>query len=184
MIDTLLNCDCMEFMKTMADKSVDMTLTDIPYNELNKIPSAGLREFNKGDADNMTFNLSNFLNEVDRITNGTIAIFCGIEQMSSIFKFFKDKGYPTRQLIWEKVNPMPINGRVMYLSALENAIWAKKRGGYLMAFAKVMFFTLLLVVGTSTLQRKITTFFANLLSRILIATNLFLTLVLEVALLF
>lgn len=144
MIDTLINCDCMEFMKTMGDKSVDMTLTDIPYNALNKISSNGLCEFNKGNADNITFDLSDFLNEVDRITNGTITIFCGIEQMSNIFKFFKDKGYPTRQLIWEKINPMPINGKVMYLSALENAVWIKKRGGVFNGFCEsnVFHFTL------------------------------------------
>ena len=129
MIDTLVNCDCMEFMKSMSQNSVDMTLTDIPYNELNKISSGGLREFNKGKADDITFDLFDFLEEVDRITKGTITIFCGIEQMSGIFKFFKDKGYPTRQLIWEKINPMPMNGKSVYLSALENAVWVKKRGG-------------------------------------------------------
>ncbi len=136
MIDTLVNCDCMEFMKSMSQNSVDMTLTDIPYNKLNRISSAGLREFNKGKADDITFDLFDFLEEVDRITKGTITIFCGIEQMSSIFKFFKDKGYPTRQLIWEKINPMPINAKVMYLSALENAVWVKKRGGIFNGFCE------------------------------------------------
>ena len=144
MLDTLINCDCMEFMKTIGDKSVDMTLTDIPYNALNKIDSNGIREFNKGKADDITFDLPNFLEEVDRVTNGTITIFCGIEQMSGIFKFFKDKGYPTRQLIWEKINPIPLNGKSVYLSALENAVWVKKRGGVFNGFCEsnVFHFTL------------------------------------------
>jgi DNA modification methylase len=152
MLDTLLNCDCMEFMKTMTDKSVDMTLTDIPYDAVNKavegskfdLTEKGITSLDKGNADVITFNLFEFLEEVDRITKGTITIFCGIEQMSIIFKFFKEKGYPTRQLIWEKINPMPLNGRFMYLSASENAVWVKKRGGVFNGFCEsnVFHFTL------------------------------------------
>lgn len=155
MIDTLLNCDCMEFMKTMADKSVDMTLTDIPYDAVNKtvgdydygLTIKGIRKLNKGKADEITFDLYAFLEEVDRITKGTITIFCGIEQMSKIFEFYKAKGYPTRQLVWEKINPMPLNGKYMYLSALENAVWAKKKDGVFNAFCQSNVFHFGLGVG-------------------------------------
>lgn len=137
MIDLLVNCDCMTFMKTMDPKFVDMTLTDIPYDAVNKCDNKngkGIRNLNKGYADEITFNLYSFLEEVDRITNGTIIIFCEIRQMSSIFSFFKNKGYPTRQLVWEKQNPLPLNAKNMYLSALENAVWVKKRGGVFNGF--------------------------------------------------
>ena len=30
-INTIQNVDCIEFMKTLPDKSVDLTLTDFPY---------------------------------------------------------------------------------------------------------------------------------------------------------
>ena len=63
-------------------------------------------------ADVMTFNLDDFLNEVYRITSGTIIIFCGKEQISQIHKFFSEKQAKklgtVRQLIWEKSNPSPI----------------------------------------------------------------------------
>lgn len=133
MIDTLVNCDCMSFMSGMADKSVDLTLTDIPYDEVNLNKTnkeLSIRNLNKGVADLITFNLDAFLKEVDRITKGTVIIFCGITQVSKIYSFFKDKGYPTRQLIWAKTNPSPMNGKVMYLSACENAVWSKRGGAY------------------------------------------------------
>ena len=80
----------------------------------------------------LTFELDAFLEEVYRITSGTIIIFCGKEQMSSIHRFFQDKQDKhqgtVRQLIWEKTNPSPMNGQHIYLSGIENAIWFKKSG--------------------------------------------------------
>lgn len=130
-IDKLLNCDCMDFMKTMPDKSVDMTLTDIPYETINeKMGRSDLRNLNKGLADNKTFELEDFLKEVDRVTKGSIVIFCEIEQVAQIFHYFRYKEYPTRQLIWNKTNPSPMNGDRVYLNAVENAVWCKKKGAY------------------------------------------------------
>lgn len=40
--NSLNNDDCMEYMKTMPDGCVDLTLTDIPYGEVNR-DSNGLR---------------------------------------------------------------------------------------------------------------------------------------------
>lgn len=128
----LHNRDCLELKKNIADESVNLTLTDIPYGEVNRSDN-GLRKLDKANADVETFDLQDFLKEVYRITKGTIIIFCGKEQLSEIHKFFSDeqkKGKGTvRQLIWEKTNPSPMNGQHIYLSGIENAIWFKKRGG-------------------------------------------------------
>ena len=135
----LHNIDCMEHMKNMEDGCVHLTLTDIPYGEVNR-DSNGLRVLDKEQADVMTFKMNEFLNEVYRVTNGTIIIFCGKEQLSEIHKFFSDmqkKGKGTvRQLIWEKSNPSPMNGQYIYLSGIENAVWFKKRGGSFNAHCK------------------------------------------------
>ena len=50
----LINEDCMKVLKQLDDNSVDLTLTDIPYGEVNRA-SSGLRNFDKGDADIVTF---------------------------------------------------------------------------------------------------------------------------------
>lgn len=86
----ILNKDCMEIMKTMKDNIIDLTLTDIPYGMVNR-QSNGLRNLDKKEADILTFNLSDFLNEVYRITKGTIIIFCGVNQISEIYLFFAEK---------------------------------------------------------------------------------------------
>ena len=50
----------MELMKNLPDKSIDLTLTDIPYDHVNR-GSNGLRKLDKGKADIITFNIDNFL---------------------------------------------------------------------------------------------------------------------------
>ena len=138
-IDTISNDNCMYYMKIMPDECVHLTLTDIPYGVVNR-DSNGLRNLNKEEADVMTFDLSDFLSEVYRVTSGTIIIFCSKEQISEIYKFFSDKQKKNkgtvRQLIWKKSNPSPMNGQRIYLSGIENAIWFKKNGATFNAHCK------------------------------------------------
>ena len=131
--------DCLELMKNIPDGSVDLVLTDIPYGECNRNDN-GLRNLNKENADIETFNLQEFLIEVYRVTKGTIVVFCGQHQFSEIKNFFqekqdKNKG-TVRQLVWRKTNPSPMNGKHIYLSGIENAVWFKKRGGVFNANCK------------------------------------------------
>ena len=131
-IGMIFNTDCMKFMSNIKQGGVfDVTLTDIPYDMVNRADN-GLRNLDKSHADILTFNLDNFLNEIYRLTKGTIIIFCGNEQYSTIYDYFSTKSAAkegtTRQIIWHKTNPSPMNGQYIYLSATENAVWFKKRG--------------------------------------------------------
>lgn len=131
----------MKVMDMMLNKDIkaNLTLTDIPYGEVNR-DSNGLRELDKDKADILTFNLQEFLEKIYQITKGTIIVFCGKEQLSEIHKFFSDKQQKklgtVRQLIWEKTNPSPMNGQYIYLSGIENAVWFKKKGGTFNAHCK------------------------------------------------
>ena len=135
----LLQGDCMELMNNIPNESVDLVLTDIPYNVVNREDN-GLRKLDKENADILTFDLINFLEQLYDKAKSTIIIFCGKEQVSIIHSYFNDKqkkGKGTvRQLIWEKSNPSPMNGQHIYLSGVENAIWFKKRGGTFNAHCK------------------------------------------------
>ena len=135
----LLQGDCMKLMNNIPNESVDLVLTDIPYNKVNRKDN-GLRKLDKENADILTFDLINFLEQLYDKTKSTIIIFCGKEQVSIIHSFFNNKqkkGKGTvRQLIWEKSNPSPMNGQHIYLSGVENAIWFKKRGGTFNAHCK------------------------------------------------
>lgn len=119
--------DCITKLTTMQDNSVNFTLTDIPYDAVNRA-SNGLRELDKGKADVLTFDLLVFLEQVYRATSNSICIFCGKEQFSTIYEFFANKKGTVRPIIWEKTNPSPMNGQYIYLSGVEMAIWFKKSG--------------------------------------------------------
>jgi site-specific DNA-methyltransferase (adenine-specific) len=131
MTNKILNIDCMEYMKTLKDNSINFILTDIPYDEVQR-KTNGLSNMKSldtlGDADDLKFNLKEFLNEVYRLSNNSICIFCGREQFSEIFEYFKNKNGTVRPIIYEKTNPVPSNGKYVYLSGVEFAVWFKKRG--------------------------------------------------------
>lgn len=73
-INKLYSGDCMKYMSQIEDNRVNLTLTDIPYGEVNR-DSNGLRKLDKENADIMTFDLQEFLTELYRITSSTIIIF-------------------------------------------------------------------------------------------------------------
>lgn len=136
----IFNADCMEVMSSIKQGGVfDVTLTDIPYDMVNRADN-GLRNLNKDKANIITFDLDSFLDEIYRLTSGSIIIFCGVNQVSQIYNYFADKQNnkqgTTRQLIWKKTNPSPMNGQHIYLSGIENAIWFRKRGATFNAHCK------------------------------------------------
>jgi site-specific DNA-methyltransferase (adenine-specific) len=118
--------DCIEEMKKMADNSVDLILTDIPYGEVNR-KSNGLRNLDKGVADIVNFDLNHLIKEFIRLSKGSIYVFCGTEQVSEIRKVLVENGLSTRLCIWKKTNPSPMNGQSIWLSGIECCVYGKKK---------------------------------------------------------
>lgn len=127
MINKVHNINAIKLLKKLKDDSIDLFLTDIPYEKVNK-KSNGLRKLDKENANIKTFELEDFLPEVDRITKGSGYIFCGKEQVSEIFNFFSIKKYSTRLMIWEKTNPSPMNCQHVWMSGIETFVYFKKHG--------------------------------------------------------
>ena len=125
----LYNDDCMNILPSLADGGITLTLTDIPYDEVNR-KSGGLRNLDKSHADIITFPLDKFIDEIVRVTSGSIYIFCGSVQVSHIRNRLIEHGLSVRHCIWEKSNPSPMNGQHMWLSSIENCVYAKKKGAY------------------------------------------------------
>jgi DNA modification methylase len=126
-INKIIHADCMDILKQLPDKCIDLVLTDIPYGEVNR-DSNGLRDLDKGCADTVSFDLSELLEHIIRINRGSIYIFCGTEQVSLIRKTLVDNKYSTRLLIWEKTNPSPMNGDTIWLSGIECCVYGKLSG--------------------------------------------------------
>ena len=120
----LVNADCIEAMSKLSDKSVDLVVTDIPYGEVNR-KSSGLRNLDKDKADVVNFNLPDLVDELCRLTKGSIYIFCGINQVSTIRETMTKNKMSTRLYIWEKTNPFPMNGDKIWLSDIECCIFGR-----------------------------------------------------------
>lgn len=123
----IVQSDAIELMQTLPDNHVDLLLTDIPYARVNK-PSNGLRIIDKKEANTETFDLRSFASEAFRVTKGNAIIFCGKEQFSSPYEDFDNWGATTRMIVWEKTNPMPMNGKYVFLSGVECAVHFRKNG--------------------------------------------------------
>lgn len=123
-LNKIHNIDCLEFMKTLPDKCVDLLLTDIPYDGVNR-KSSGLRNLDKGLADVMTISIENMMSEFIRITKGSGYIFCGWGQISEIVDILKENKISTRLCCWRKTNPSPMNGQVIWLSGAEYCVYFK-----------------------------------------------------------
>ena len=125
----IYNADCLDEVEGVArlpDNSVDMILTDIPYNEVNRVCGFKGRSMDKGVADSAIFDIKILLSETVRLCNGSIYIFCGTEQVSQIRSFFVSSGLTTRVVVWEKTNPAPFNGDRLWLSSIELCVFARK----------------------------------------------------------
>lgn len=126
-INTIQNVDCLEFMKKLPDKCIDLVCTDIPYNISQK--NGGLREIDYGEWDKgiTTEKVLEWTREMIRVSKNGVYIFCADEQFSYIFEECKKADMITRKYCWTKPNPNIMNGQHFWLSSAELCVMAKKR---------------------------------------------------------
>ena len=119
--------DCLEILPEMGDGAVELIATDPPYNEVNR-PTGGLRIIDKGLADSSPVCIQRVAREFARIAHGSLYVWCGTEQVSDWRSTFVEAGMTTRQGVWEKTNPSPMNGQYMWLSSVELCVFARHSG--------------------------------------------------------
>lgn len=126
--------DCFEQFRTMKDNSVDMILTDIPYDgEVMGFVEGGFQRVNRDGADMRGFDTERFVRECIRVCSGTFIIFCGNKQMGiirSIFDSMRPKLQMFRTINWEKTNVSPMNGQYFFLNSNEFAAAFRKPKAY------------------------------------------------------
>ncbi|WP_288910966.1 site-specific DNA-methyltransferase [uncultured Thomasclavelia sp.] len=128
MINTIQLGDCYELIKKIPDNSIDLIITDPPY----EMETRGAGFHNKRDYYDLIHDKKmangiseNLLKEFDRVMKKTnIYIFCNKNQLPMYLKFYKNKNFDL--LVWHKVNPIPtINNK--YLSDLEYIVFARDK---------------------------------------------------------
>lgn len=117
--------DCLDVMRGFPDASVDMVLTDVPYNEVNR-SSGGLRNLDKGAADDSPFDMADLCAQVGRVAAGSAYIFCGRGQISELSVLLEQHDFTVRLGIWHKTNPSPMNGQRLWLSGIEACVFGRK----------------------------------------------------------
>ena len=128
LLNKIINIDCIDFMKNNILKNnikIDNIITDIPYGVVNR-KSAGIRNFDKKNADIVNFEIEELCNLFVKINPQNILIFCSTEQITDLYNGLKND-YFVKVGIWEKSNPSPVNGQHFWLSGVECCIVATKK---------------------------------------------------------
>lgn len=132
MLDTILCGDCMELLKGIPDKSIDLVVTDPPYEFCNG-GSGGCfgiekRSYHKelhGIDKGITDAVLAELERVMKVLN--IYLFCNKNQIRQYLNFFSD--YNMDLLTWHKLNPVPTCNN-KYLSDTEYVLFFRDKGAH------------------------------------------------------
>lgn len=129
----LMRGDCFDLMAQIPDGSVDMVLTDPPYEISNS--GGGMmadREFIRQiDAMGMCksgFDVGGFLTKITRLFqskqhfNGVF--FCSMAQLSSYLNWAEGQGLQKGVGVWQKTNPTPLCNN-KYLNDIEYWVYIK-----------------------------------------------------------
>ena len=123
----LIKGDCLEKMKEIESGSIDMVLTDPPYNiaRNNNFDTMGRAGIDFGEWDKGA-DLFSYINECYRVLNknGSFVVFNDWKNLGDIARYAEALGFITKDMIrLEKSNPMPRNRDRRYITDYECAIW-------------------------------------------------------------
>ncbi|MBM68198.1 MAG: site-specific DNA-methyltransferase [Haliea sp.] len=125
--------DCLELMKNIPDGSVDMVLTDPPYNiaRSNNFHTMGRAGIDFGEWDKNA-DLFSYIDEVIRVLKkgGSFVVFNDWKNLGDIARYSEYLGFDVKDMIrLEKSNPMPRNRERRYITDFECAVWLVKPKG-------------------------------------------------------
>lgn len=131
-LNMLYNMDCLEGLKEIQDNSIDLIITDPPY----EIATNGGGIY-KQDDKRYVFELSEIkdgfnpkiLDELCRVMKKiNIYFFCSQKQIIPLLDYFvKGKGCNYNLLTWHKTNPVPACGN-KYLTDTEFILFFREKG--------------------------------------------------------
>lgn len=136
MLNKIILGDCLDILKQIPNKSIDMVLTDPPYIIDNhggtNSPLAKRCAKVRDKIDDLTkdFDFESVANELIRVCKFVnIVMFCSKQQVSRTMMFFENLGYMVNLLVWDKTNPAPL-GNNKLVNNLEYIIVARESGAY------------------------------------------------------
>ena len=131
-INKIHNMDCLEGLRMLPDKSIDLVVTDPPYD----IQTSGAGIYKQADKQyvkELNFMKDGFspevLDELCRVLKKiNIYIFCSQKQIIPLLDYFvKGKKCNYNLLTWHKTNPVPACGN-KYLTDTEFILFFREKG--------------------------------------------------------
>lgn len=132
----LLHGDCFEKLKEIPDNSVQLILTDPPYN-IAKYSTGNIKFDWRSDINNdlaewdlSELNPSDLVSEFKRVLapNGNIFIFCSYNIIGEYHRVF-DPEFDTFQfMVWHKTNPVPNFRKSSFLNSCELIVSCWNKG--------------------------------------------------------
>lgn len=126
--------DCLEIMRSIDDGSIDLLLTDPPYNvsQRSNFHTMGRSGVDFGEWDH-DFDQTEWLRIACRkIKNGGSAVIWNdYKNIGTMREVLESEGLAVKELLmWRKSNPMPRNRDRLYVTSTEVALWAVKGRGW------------------------------------------------------
>lgn len=122
-VNKIHNGDCLELMKEIPDDSIDLVLTDPPYNASNsKITCADRHYTTINEVWDKNFNPVPYLKECKRVLKdgGSMLFFCTYHLLGTYLNW---NGLKLQQVIhWQYTNPFPAIAKV-YSPTIEYVCW-------------------------------------------------------------
>ncbi|MHA2788685.1 DNA-methyltransferase [Corynebacterium sp. S7] len=143
---TLLKGDCVENMRSLDSQSIDLILTDPPYNLGNfmKNRQAGIQRMRENffasagwdnlDQSSWEESMSSFFEESSRLLKpgGSLLSFMAVIKVESLIRLAEQQGFYYKTTgTWHKSNPMPRNMNLHFVNSTEAWVYFtfKKRTG-------------------------------------------------------
>jgi modification methylase len=141
-VNSILHGDCIEVLKSLPEKSVDLVFADPPYNlqlrndlyrpNMTKVAAVndGWDRFNDfTEYDTFTCDWLSACKRVLKET-GTIWVIGSYHNIYRVGSIMQDLGFwILNDVVWVKNNPMPNFRGVRFTNAHETIIWAQKKRG-------------------------------------------------------
>jgi len=133
-VNKIIQGDCLEILKTIPDNSVDLVLTDPPYNISKKNNFGTMERYNKykgmdfGEWDK-EFDITGWIKHaaIKMKSPSSIVICSSWKNLKAISDEMEKNDISVKRiLVIKKTNPMPVNRDRLFVNSFEFMVWGTK----------------------------------------------------------